>query len=45
MTYDEMRPGCYEPGGRLHDMDVNGVEASLVLSHVSPLLAGRRSPR
>ena len=29
MTYDEMRPGCYEPGPRLEDMDLNWVEASL----------------
>ena len=29
ITYDEMRPGCYEPGARLQDMDVNHVEASL----------------
>jgi predicted TIM-barrel fold metal-dependent hydrolase len=29
MTYDEMRPGCYDPAARLEDMDVNHVEASL----------------
>ncbi|CAN5755902.1 amidohydrolase family protein [soil metagenome] len=29
ITYDEMRPGCYDPKARLEDMDVNGVEASL----------------
>jgi predicted TIM-barrel fold metal-dependent hydrolase len=29
ITYDEMRPGCYEPKARLEDMDVNHVEASL----------------
>ena len=29
ITYDEMRPGCYEPKARLEDMDVDGVEASL----------------
>lgn len=29
VTYDEMRPGCYERDPRLADMDVNGVEASL----------------
>ena len=29
ITYDEMRPGCYEPKARLEDMDVNWVEASL----------------
>jgi predicted TIM-barrel fold metal-dependent hydrolase len=29
ITYDEMRPGCYEPKARLEDMDMNWVEASL----------------
>ena len=29
ITYDEMRPGCYEQKGRLEDMDTNWVEASL----------------
>jgi predicted TIM-barrel fold metal-dependent hydrolase len=29
ITYDEMRPGCYEPKARLEDMDLNWVEASL----------------
>jgi predicted TIM-barrel fold metal-dependent hydrolase len=29
ITYDEMRPGCYDPKARLEDMDVNWVEASL----------------
>ena len=29
ITYDEMRPGCYDPKARLDDMDVNHVEASL----------------
>ena len=29
ITYDEMRPGCYEPKARLEDMDIDGVEASL----------------
>ncbi|MCU1344898.1 MAG: amidohydrolase 2, partial [Acidimicrobiia bacterium] len=29
MTYDEMRPGCYEPQACLADMDLNGVDASL----------------
>jgi predicted TIM-barrel fold metal-dependent hydrolase len=29
ITYDEMRPGCYDPAARLEDMDVNHVEASL----------------
>jgi predicted TIM-barrel fold metal-dependent hydrolase len=29
MTYEEMRPGCYEPKARIDDMEVNHVEASL----------------
>ncbi|CAN5653146.1 amidohydrolase family protein [soil metagenome] len=29
ITYDEMRPGCYDPKARLDDMDLNWVEASL----------------
>jgi predicted TIM-barrel fold metal-dependent hydrolase len=29
VTYDEMRPGCWQPRARLEDMDVNGVEAQL----------------
>lgn len=29
MTYDEMRPGCYDPVARVADQEVNHVEASL----------------
>jgi predicted TIM-barrel fold metal-dependent hydrolase len=29
ITYDEMRPGCYEPKARLDDMTMNWVDASL----------------
>lgn len=29
ITYEEMRPGCYDPVARLADMDVNQTEASL----------------
>ena len=29
MTYDEMRPGCYEVAGRLADMEMNHTDASL----------------
>ncbi len=29
ITYDEMRPGCYEPEARVEDMVMNHVEASL----------------
>lgn len=27
--FEQMRPGCYDPGARLMDMDVNGMRASL----------------
>jgi predicted TIM-barrel fold metal-dependent hydrolase len=29
ITYDDMRPGCYEPKARLDDMDLNWIEASV----------------
>jgi predicted TIM-barrel fold metal-dependent hydrolase len=29
ITYDEMRPGCYDPRARVEDMEVDGVDASL----------------
>jgi predicted TIM-barrel fold metal-dependent hydrolase len=29
ITYEEMRPGCYDPKARVADMDLNWVEASL----------------
>jgi predicted TIM-barrel fold metal-dependent hydrolase len=29
ITYDDMRPGCYDPKARLEDMDVGWVEASM----------------
>jgi len=29
ITYDEMRPGCYDPKARVEDMRINHVEASL----------------
>ena len=28
-TYDEMRPGCYEPTARLADMDLDGIHAQV----------------
>jgi predicted TIM-barrel fold metal-dependent hydrolase len=27
--FDEMRPGCFDPGARVRDMDINGVWASV----------------
>ena len=38
ITYDEMRPGCYDPKARLADMEMNWVEASLVLPDLPALL-------
>jgi predicted TIM-barrel fold metal-dependent hydrolase len=29
MTYDEMRPGCYEPKARIDDLALSGVDGSL----------------
>ena len=29
ITYDDMRPGCYDPKARLEDMDLGWVEASM----------------
>jgi predicted TIM-barrel fold metal-dependent hydrolase len=29
VTYDEMRPGCWQPAARVADMDVNGVDRQL----------------
>ena len=29
VSYDDMRPGCWQPAARLDDMDLNGVEAQL----------------
>ena len=29
VSYDDMRPGCWQPAARLADMDLNGVEAQL----------------
>ncbi|HTZ07718.1 MAG TPA: amidohydrolase, partial [Acidimicrobiales bacterium] len=29
VTFEEMRPGCYDPAARLADMDMAGIEASL----------------
>ncbi len=29
ITYDDMRPGCYDPKARLEDMDISHVEASM----------------
>ena len=38
ITFDEMRPGCWQPQARLDDMTMNHVEASLVLPELPALL-------
>jgi hypothetical protein len=43
MTYDEMRPGCYDPIERVKDQELNHVEASLCFPR-SPGSAARPSP-
>ena len=37
ITYDEMRPGCYDPKARIEDMDLNWTEASLSPHHSSTI--------
>src|SRR5690606_25997710 len=41
MTFDEMRPGCYNPAARLVDMDTNRVEASLCFPNTLPRFCGQ----
>jgi len=36
-TYDDMRPGCYDPKARVADMDMAGVEASLCFPNMEPV--------
>ncbi len=33
MSFDEMRPGCYDPVARLDEMDVDGVWAQVLFPH------------
>ncbi|MFI5958898.1 amidohydrolase family protein [Cryptosporangium sp. NPDC051539] len=35
-TFDQVRPGCYDPQARLMDMDIAGVEASLCFPNMAP---------
>ena len=42
ITYDEMRPGCWDRDARLADMDANGVEASLCFPSSFPRFCGQR---
>jgi predicted TIM-barrel fold metal-dependent hydrolase len=41
ISFDEMRPGCYDPVERLKDMDLNGIEASLCFPNVLPRFCGQ----
>lgn len=42
MTYDEMRPGCYEVAPRLADMDLDGIEASVCFPNAFVRFCGQR---
>ncbi|HEY1831836.1 MAG TPA: amidohydrolase family protein [Acidimicrobiales bacterium] len=42
VTYEDMRPGCYDPKARLADMDLSGVEASLCFPNMFARFAGQR---
>jgi predicted TIM-barrel fold metal-dependent hydrolase len=42
ITYEEMRPGCYEPAARLRDMDADGVTASLCFPQFFVRFCGQR---
>jgi predicted TIM-barrel fold metal-dependent hydrolase len=35
ISYDEMRPGCYDPTARLADMDLNRTERSLCFPYIT----------
>ena len=49
ITYDEMRPGCYEPKARVDDLAAAGVDGSLAFPTFPALLRsdvpGRQRPR
>lgn len=42
VTFDDMRPGCYEQKARLADMDIAGVEAFLCFPSKFARFAGQR---
>lgn len=37
VTYDEIRPGCFQPEARLADMDAANIEASLCFPNLQPV--------
>jgi predicted TIM-barrel fold metal-dependent hydrolase len=41
ITFEEMRPGCYEPAARIADMKMNGVEASLCFPNMFVRFCGQ----
>jgi predicted TIM-barrel fold metal-dependent hydrolase len=40
--FEHMRPGCYQPAARVHDMDINGIGASLNFPSALAGFAGTR---
>ena len=42
VTYDDIRPGCFQQGPRLADMDVAGIEASLCFPNTFIRFCGQR---
>jgi predicted TIM-barrel fold metal-dependent hydrolase len=42
ITFEDMRPGCYDQKARLADMDMSGVEASLCFPNMFARFAGQR---
>jgi predicted TIM-barrel fold metal-dependent hydrolase len=42
MTFERMRPGCYQPGPRLADMDLAGVDASACFPNTFVRFCGQR---
>jgi predicted TIM-barrel fold metal-dependent hydrolase len=42
ITFEDMRPGCYEQQARLEDMDQSGVEASACFPNMFARFAGQR---
>jgi predicted TIM-barrel fold metal-dependent hydrolase len=42
ITYDEIRPGCYDRTARLEDMDTAGIEASLCFPNMFTRFCGQR---
>jgi predicted TIM-barrel fold metal-dependent hydrolase len=41
VSYDVLRPGCYDPAARIEDMDRDGVLASLVFPSTFPRFCGQ----